>query len=76
MLPVVPDDEPFKAELKQWRENVFLELPEDNRHQWVAVAEMLQRHFPEDKHADLFAWQRDVEQIWFDKDNAEIGKVK
>lgn len=64
ILPRIPDGEPVKRELASWRESVFLELPENNAHQWHAVAMILGKHFPSGGHGELNAWQRDVVAIW------------
>ncbi len=64
MIPLIPDGEPLKAALKEWRDSVFLELPEDNSHLWRQVGEILQSHFPPGGRDDLNEWQLSVALVW------------
>lgn len=64
MLPLIPDSEPLKAELEEWRESVFMELPEANAHLWVQVAAILDQHFPPGGREDLNKWQLAVALAW------------
>lgn len=64
MLPLIPDGEPIKAALQEWRDGVFLELPEANAHQWREVAAILQQHFPAGGQEDLSDWQLAVAFVW------------
>ncbi len=64
MLLLIPDGEPLGVELQQWRDSLFLELPEANDHQWGDVAAILAKHFPPGDREDLNEWQLNVALAW------------
>ena len=66
ILPLIPQSEPLRAELQAFRDGVFLELPEGNRHLWVQAQQIIAKMFPwpDLKYEDVRAWQVNVAEIW------------
>ena len=62
ILPLIPGCEPLGQKLQDWRDGVFLELPETNAHLWREAAIILHEHFP--VYGPLTKWQSHVALIW------------
>ena len=63
LIPLVPEDHVLKARLIEFKEGIFLELPEDNRLLWKQLQKIVGIHLNE-KFEDLEPWQLKVIDAW------------
>jgi hypothetical protein len=63
LLKIVPVTEPLYGRLTAWKDGVFLELPEDNKHLWHEVGRILWDCFPQDEK-DWEGWHWEGYRTW------------
>lgn len=77
LISWIPNGEPLKDELQEWRDNVLPEYPENSGTLWKQLQNILTSHFD---RRDLDQWQLDVLCAWYvnspDNGDSRYSKAK
>lgn len=64
IIPLIPEDHPARKEFEDFKNTIFLELPEDGLRYFRPASAIMAKHFA-GIEGDGHGWKSDVVRMWF-----------